>query len=191
MVAGCLRRCHAPAVTGLQQHIGTRCKRHCRHQLCQRPGALHCPTKPHRAWQALKSPEAKPFGECLTVNAQAGGASASAPDNSDTASGTGGQQSRLADRLRRWGVAGVAAYGVLNTLYYSAAMCSAWFFVAKVPPGIGLQEGLRKLAEVGVSAWALSQVTKVPRAFGCAPLLAKVMQMCARRVLGQCGSENC
>lgn len=78
------------------------------------------------------------------------------------------QQTKLADRLRRWGVAGVAAYGVLNTLYYSAAMCIAWFFIVKVPPGVGLQEGLRKLAEVAVSAWALSQVTKVPRAFGCA-----------------------
>ena len=72
-------------------------------------------------------------------------------------------------RLRRLGAVGVAAYGVLTTVYYSAAIAFAWFYVAQVPRGIGLSQAVRKFPEVFVSAWAFSQVTKIPRALGCVP----------------------
>jgi hypothetical protein len=74
----------------------------------------------------------------------------------------------LADRLEKWGVAGFAAYGLLNTVYYTGAILVAWFYIFKVPHGIGVQQGLRRMSEVVLSAWALSQVTKAPRALGCA-----------------------
>ena len=60
------------------------------------------------------------------------------------------QRQKLAAQLRRWGVAGIAAYGVLNTLYYGVAIAIAWHFVLQVPRGIGLQAGCQKLAEAAV-----------------------------------------
>ena len=75
----------------------------------------------------------------------------------------------LAKKLERWGAAGVAAYGVLNTIYYACAIAVAWVYIFKVDRGIGLQQGSRMLLKVGASAWALSQLTKVPRVLGCAP----------------------
>jgi hypothetical protein len=70
--------------------------------------------------------------------------------------------------LNKWGLAGVAAYGLLNTLYYSLTVSFFWFFVLKVQPGLGLDVALKKLAEAFIASWALSQVTKIPRAVGCA-----------------------
>lgn len=67
----------------------------------------------------------------------------------------------------------MAAYGLLTTVHYVCAIVGTWVYVVKVPRGIGLQLGLQKLSEVALSAWALSQVTKVPRILGCAPCLWK------------------
>ena len=41
----------------------------------------------------------------------------------------------LAARLRSYGFAGVAAYGLLNTVYYVTAFLFFWTHVAKVPKG--------------------------------------------------------
>ena len=61
----------------------------------------------------------------------------------------------------------------------------AFMFIAvlKVQPGIGLQQGAKKLGEAFLSAWALSQLTKVPRALGSALL--------PLRAAGCWGSATC
>lgn len=46
--------------------------------------------------------------------------------------------------------------------------------VLKVQPGTGLQQGAKKLGEAFLSAWALSQLTKVPRALGCVAMASPV-----------------
>jgi hypothetical protein len=79
----------------------------------------------------------------------------------------GAKKPNLQTQLQKWGLAGLAAYGVLNTLYYSVAVSTAWM-ILQVPPGVGITQALCHLSEALVSAWVLSQVTKVPRAFGCA-----------------------
>jgi hypothetical protein len=83
----------------------------------------------------------------------------------------------LQEQLQQWGLAGVAAYGVLNTVYYSVAISIAWIML-KVPPNIGMAEALRHLSEACISAWLLSQVTKVPRAFGCVTLMNMHFEHC-------------
>ncbi len=45
------------------------------------------------------------------------------------------QQVSLKARLRSYGFAGVAAYGLLNTMYYITAFLFFWTHVAKVPRG--------------------------------------------------------
>jgi hypothetical protein len=79
------------------------------------------------------------------------------------------RRQRTLERLEKWGAAGVASYGLLNTLYYGITIPLAFFFVAKVSPGMGLQQATVKLSEVIFSSWVLSQPLKVPRAVGCAP----------------------
>ena len=38
-------------------------------------------------------------------------------------------------KLQSLGLAGVLAYGILNTIYYTAAFYTIWVYVAKVPRG--------------------------------------------------------
>ncbi len=45
------------------------------------------------------------------------------------------KQVSLKARLRSYGFAGVAAYGLLNTVYYITAFLFFWTHVAKVPRG--------------------------------------------------------
>ena len=47
----------------------------------------------------------------------------------------GAQQFSLKARLKSYGFAGVAAYGLLNTVYYITAFLFFWTHVAKVPRG--------------------------------------------------------
>ena len=86
---------------------------------------------------------------------------------------------QLAAELRTHGTAGVLAYGLLNTAYYSTAFVFVWTCVLKVPPGLGTAAAARRFAEVFAVVWAGSQVTKLPR-FGGALLLAPV----ASKLLG-------
>lgn len=80
---------------------------------------------------------------------------------------------RLAAELRTHGTAGVLAYGLLNTAYYSTAFVVVWTYVLKVPAGLGTAAAARRVLEVLPIVWAGSQVTKLPR-FGGALLLAPV-----------------
>lgn len=72
-----------------------------------------------------------------------------------------------AQKLRSYGPAGIAAYGALTTVYYSVVVTFVWLAVLHVEPGGGWQYASRKLAEAFASAWAISQLTKIPRALGC------------------------
>jgi len=72
----------------------------------------------------------------------------------------------LLAQLRQWGVAGVTAYGLLNTVYYLGAMAVFWVCVAKVTLGMGWQACLRQVSYVFGLTWALSQLTKIPRLLG-------------------------
>ena len=42
---------------------------------------------------------------------------------------------RLQQQIKALGVAGVAAYGLFNTAYYTGAFLFCWLYVAKVPQG--------------------------------------------------------
>lgn len=42
---------------------------------------------------------------------------------------------RMQAQLQEFGVAGVVAYGLLNTLYYTCTFLFVWVYVAKVPQG--------------------------------------------------------
>ena len=86
---------------------------------------------------------------------------------------------QLAAELRTHGTAGVLAYGLLNTAYYSTAFVFVWTCVLKVQPGLGTAAAARRFAEVFAVVWAGSQVTKLAR-FGGALVLAPV----ASKLLG-------
>lgn len=47
----------------------------------------------------------------------------------------GTELKRLRSQLNSWGVSGLLAYGLLNTIYYSAAFLIIWTYFARVPRG--------------------------------------------------------
>ncbi|BDA49605.1 hypothetical protein COCOBI_14-2240 [Coccomyxa sp. Obi] len=82
----------------------------------------------------------------------------------------------LKERLQAYGLAGIVAYGLLNTLYYTAMFTYMWTVVYKVPRGLGFAAAARKFVEVFGITWAGSQLTKAARAGGAlllAPLVDK------------------
>ena len=52
------------------------------------------------------------------------------------AQGWSGRAAAMKAKLQSLGFAGVLAYGILNTLYYTAAFYTIWVYVAKVPRGL-------------------------------------------------------
>lgn len=68
----------------------------------------------------------------------------------------------MAATVKALGLAGVSAYGVCNTLYYTLAFAATWTFQA-VPTGLGLLGTARAAAKVMSVVWAGSQVTKLLR----------------------------
>jgi uridine phosphorylase len=72
----------------------------------------------------------------------------------------------MAAKVQALGLAGVTAYGIFNTLYYTLAFTVAWYF-QKVPEGVGLMGTAKVAAKVMGVVWAGSQVTKLLR-FGLA-----------------------
>ena len=86
-------------------------------------------------------------------------------------------------QLQELGVAGVAAYGLLNTFYYASAFLYAWFWIAKVPSGAGMAAAVRAFITTMALVWAGSQVTKLPRAAAAvmlAPLVDRGMDRLQR-----------
>lgn len=74
-------------------------------------------------------------------------------------------------KLRKYGVAGVLSYGLLNTVYYLGMFLFAWFYVSPVPGGLGYKAAAERFVKLFALVWAGSQVTKLPRAC-CALALA-------------------
>lgn len=70
----------------------------------------------------------------------------------------------LQRKLAATGLAGLAAYGIFNSLYYVAAFLIVWFGVLTVPRGQGIVVAAAQCAKALAVIWAGSQVTKVPRA---------------------------
>ncbi|CAL1377118.1 unnamed protein product [Linum trigynum] len=69
-------------------------------------------------------------------------------------------------KLRRYGVSGVLAYGLLNTAYYLTTFLFVWLYVAPAPGKMGFSAAAERFLKVMAMVWAGSQVTKVVRAGG-------------------------
>lgn len=87
-----------------------------------------------------------------------GGASISQPDPVPQNSPT---SSNLVATLKRYGLAGVLSYGVLNTLWYTGAFLTAASVAGAPAAGGGWNAAAAKAAKVLAMTWAGSQVTKV------------------------------
>ena len=70
--------------------------------------------------------------------------------------------SSLAAQVKDLGMAGMTAYGVLNTLYYTLAFTTAWSFRA-IPANLSFAAAFRVAGECMALVWAGSQVTKIAR----------------------------
>ena len=70
--------------------------------------------------------------------------------------------SALAAQVKDLGMAGMTAYGILNTLYYTLAFTTAWSFRA-IPANLSLAAAFRVAGECMALVWAGSQVTKIAR----------------------------
>ncbi|KAL8546948.1 hypothetical protein ACS0TY_006601 [Phlomoides rotata] len=69
-------------------------------------------------------------------------------------------------RLKRYGVSGVLAYGLLNTAYYLTTFLVVWLYVAPAPGRMGYSAAVERFLKVMAMVWAGSQVTKLKRAGG-------------------------
>ncbi|XP_020675027.1 uncharacterized protein LOC110094196 [Dendrobium catenatum] len=72
----------------------------------------------------------------------------------------------LMQKLKRYGVAGVLSYGLLNTVYYLTTFLFVWFYFAPAPGRIGYPAAVKRFFKVMAMVWAGSQVTKVLRVGG-------------------------
>lgn len=70
--------------------------------------------------------------------------------------------SALAAQVKDLGMAGMTAYGILNTLYYTLAFTTAWSFRA-IPANLSFAAAFRVAGECMALVWAGSQVTKIAR----------------------------
>ena len=70
--------------------------------------------------------------------------------------------SNLAAQVKDLGMAGMTAYGILNTAYYTLAFTTAWYFRV-IPANLGAAAAFRVAGEVMALVWAGSQVTKLAR----------------------------
>uniref|UniRef100_A0A1D1Z910 NAD-dependent deacetylase sirtuin-1 n=1 Tax=Anthurium amnicola TaxID=1678845 RepID=A0A1D1Z910_9ARAE len=82
----------------------------------------------------------------------------------------------LMEQLKRYGVAGVLSYGLLNTFYYLITFLLVWFYFAPAPGKMGYAAAVERFLKLMAAIWAGSQVTKLLRAGGAlvlAPLVDK------------------
>ncbi|XP_027107296.1 uncharacterized protein [Coffea arabica] len=71
---------------------------------------------------------------------------------------------RILKRLKRYGVAGVLSYGLLNTCYYLSTFLFVWLYVAPAPGRMGYVAAAERFLKILAMVWAGSQVTKLIRA---------------------------
>ncbi|CAL9136592.1 unnamed protein product [Musa textilis] len=82
----------------------------------------------------------------------------------------------LLQRLKRYGIAGVLAYGLLNTVYYLTTFLLVWFYIAPAPGKMGYAAAVERFLKLLAMVWAGSQVTKIVRAGGALALAPFVDQ---------------
>ncbi|XP_051187583.1 uncharacterized protein [Lolium perenne] len=76
------------------------------------------------------------------------------------------QPKELLEKLKRYGAAGVLAYGLLNTVYYVTTFLLVWFRFSPAPGRMGYAAAVERFLKLMAMVWAGSQVTKVLRAGG-------------------------
>ncbi|XP_042442932.1 uncharacterized protein LOC122027985 isoform X1 [Zingiber officinale] len=72
----------------------------------------------------------------------------------------------IMQRLKRYGVAGVLSYGLLNTVYYLTTFLLVWFYFSPAPGKMGYPAAVKRFLKMMAMVWAGSQVTKIIRAGG-------------------------
>ncbi|ONM55315.1 Transcription factor [Zea mays] len=103
-----------------------------------------------------------------------GGSTGPRKDGKETAKSFSTKE--LLEKLKRYGVAGVLSYGLLNTVYYVTAFLLVWllnspkqlfrFYVAPAPGRMGYGAAVERFVKLMAMVWAGSQVTKIFRAGG-------------------------
>ncbi|XP_027114244.1 uncharacterized protein LOC113751354 isoform X2 [Coffea eugenioides] len=93
----------------------------------------------------------------------------SLPEQTDSTGKENHQQESLTTneilkRLKRYGVAGVLSYGLLNTCYYLSTFLFVWLYVAPAPGRMGYVAAAERFLKILAMVWAGSQVTKLIRA---------------------------
>ncbi|KAK4410873.1 hypothetical protein Sango_0160300 [Sesamum angolense] len=76
-------------------------------------------------------------------------------------------------RLKRYGIAGILSYGLLNTVYYLTTFLVVWFYVTPAPGRMGYLAAVERFLKVMAMVWAGSQVTKLIRAGGRSHFLSR------------------
>lgn len=71
--------------------------------------------------------------------------------------------SQLKQQIAQYGVAGLLAYGIFNTIYYSVAFLVV-VRCSNIKTGLGWPSAAQQFLSTLAIVWAGSQVTKVPRA---------------------------
>ncbi|MQM02194.1 hypothetical protein Taro_034957 [Colocasia esculenta] len=70
------------------------------------------------------------------------------------------------EQLKRYGIAGVLSYGLLNTVYYLITFLSVWLYFLPAPGKMGYAAAVERFIKVMAAVWAGSQVTKLLRLGG-------------------------
>ncbi|XP_074590172.1 uncharacterized protein LOC141846085 [Curcuma longa] len=86
--------------------------------------------------------------------------------NSGRKSTKGFSLNEIMQRLKRYGVAGVLSYGLLNTIYYLTTFLLVWFYFSPAPGKMGYPAAVKRFLKMMAMVWAGSQVTKIIRAGG-------------------------
>ena len=142
------RTCPGILSSASAQRLSTRCS--------PTPALFPAASRQHRAARLRIAPLRR-AQEAATSGGDGGGAPPAAPP--------------LAERLRRLGLAGLLAYGLLNTAYYSVAFSLLWLSVSQ--RGVGLQSAAQRSVGMLAACWAASQLSK-PLRLGGAVMLAPV-----------------
>ncbi|KAH7387581.1 hypothetical protein KP509_16G030900 [Ceratopteris richardii] len=121
----------------------------------------------HVRYQAAQNPSASPQPDNEVVKGNG--------IHENDSNSTGGEKESIMVKLRRYGVAGMLSYGLLNTIYYLGTFLFAWFYIAPAPSGLGYRAAAERFLKLFALVWAGSQVTKLLRA-GCALAFAPIIE---------------
>ncbi|CAM6101798.1 unnamed protein product [Calypogeia fissa] len=84
----------------------------------------------------------------------------------DTVARRSARKEEMVNNLKRYGLAGILSYGLLNTIYYLGTFLFVWLYVSPSPGGLGFGPAAQRFLKVFAAVWAGSQMTKLLRAAG-------------------------